>query len=802
MFGHWTFVAANRFVWFGLLFVALVPVRPALAQKDLVSGVIDVLQVGDQRFGLRRSAGIFQTHDDELGSFRSGRLSHGRFFPGHPSSFERIFPDKSNPDNVFLVARERSTGPESRMIYTLNKKRQFQSGVITQELDDASYYQTKSGALFIYSRDGRIVRFADGLLEHFDLPMDAELASKRGKLREIKCVESPEGIVAFYSIVDPALARKALTDLVWYDEGWQTISLKGRRTGPGFFAGPKSFRIIGPGKVMTIDLQSKSISESDTPPIELNGKMVQLRPVDVLIDPDNKPLVLLRHYYRSRLRYDVDAFAGGKFLLGATLNTQGEQFVWDSADVTFDYELYRSRFSNVDGHGNWWITGGGGIWRRTPEGVWSEFGFRYGLNPPTKITHTKIDQQNRLWMMNFNRTSSRASVIDLDLIGTDAADALSPRWNLVSQQVPLQRNQNGALFSVDRQNNICFWGPQGLRRVALPVDAENEIHFNFRKDKVTIDETQAWWLRESSDKAWRFQDGQWSEVARSDAPANLTNPEEEESEAEPQVAPAAGSKPSQRCPIVESEARYTIGRPIRLVRGTDRVTVASPDGNWQTHVIDNEIKRTWLLGRYVKADNHGRLFVEKDAYYKPLASTIWFEPQRVDASADQEDLGSVDAPNRELNPKWKVSQESGQEIKEFSEHALYQWCVDDGPWSRWLTLDTRPVIYALPEKGQHELQVRLNVPGVFVRNGTIKYRFATEYDFSETVNPLLKQLDSDSFDERKRAAEELLSFGIGVLPSLNEIVETGSPEARVSAKKLVELIETSQTDDNQHSFPK
>ena len=278
----------------------------------------------------------------------------------------------------------------------------------------------------------------------------------------------------------------------------------------------------------------------------------------------------------------MDAFAGGKFLLGATLNTQGEQFVWDSADVTFDYELYRSRFYNVDGHGNWWITGGGGIWRRTPEGVWSEFGFRYGLNPPNKITHTKIDQQNRLWMMNFNRTSSRASVIDLDLIGTDAADALSPRWNLVSQQVPLQRNQNGALFSVDRQNNICFWGPQGLRRVALPVDAENEIHFNFRKDKVTIDETQAWWLRESSDKAWRFQDGQWSEVARSDAPANLTNPEEEESEAEPLVAPAAGSKPSQRCPIVESEARYTIGRPIRLVRGTDRVTVASPDGNWHT----------------------------------------------------------------------------------------------------------------------------------------------------------------------------------------------------------------------------
>jgi len=191
------------------------PCLAQVAQVDRVSGIVDTLEIAaGQRMALRRRQGLLSPRSSDLASYRSGNLFHNSLFPGQPTTFDRIFPDRTDPEAFYLVARYRSDGPENRFIYRIKLKgKKTEWGAITQAFDDASYHQTKKGEIFIYSRDGILVRFFDGKLDHFQIPLTQSLKEKKGKLREIKCVESSDGTVAFYSIVDPEFEQKH--SLIW-----------------------------------------------------------------------------------------------------------------------------------------------------------------------------------------------------------------------------------------------------------------------------------------------------------------------------------------------------------------------------------------------------------------------------------------------------------------------------------------------------------------------------------------------------------------------------------------------------------
>ncbi len=776
------------------------------AQIENVSGVIDLSEApdGSVTWGLKRKQGLFKVAGDQLGQFRSGSNSYRGYFPGEPTTFERIFPDLNDPQKAVLVARYRADDLEHRIIYPLQDGK-FEFGLITQKFSGASYHQTKKGELFIYSRSGVIVRYFDGRLDHYQLPLQSDLQNKTGKFREIKCVESADGTMAFYSIVDPELNQKALRHLVIYRNGWKAFDLKDYRTGPGYFIDESNFALVGPATIISVRLTDGAITESATPKWNIPGLPQSLSPIDVLVDPQGQPMFLARHFYRNERRYAVNAFSNGEFHTAARLKRDGDQWKWVDEGLKIDYELYRKRFSVTDSKNNWWIVGSGALWRRAPDGKWDEFGFRFGINPPESTTHVKLDRFDRLWIMNNKDPYSRAQVIDLQNLKANQT-VLSSSWGQAFLSKKFDSSKRFMAF-VDRKNAAHFWTATGTFNIQLPTE-----EFDQDDDRLIPASTgELFYYCQSELRLYWHHDGNWRHYPiRQNDTQGKTAWQLVLQDREAQGLPAGNFSADQHqfilsgntlespaelnfedCPVVEEVSRRRSGHVLTRTK----IAVGSPDGRWHTHLLSNPAERLWLTTGQVTADNHGRIFTIHDVYYKPKTRMVWYEPIAGEIVVSQPELGIVEQPNQEIEISWQIQAEKGQAVRDSNEETLYRWRINSDPWSRWLPQTTKPVLYATPDQGIQQLEIEISRSGWFFKNPSATYSFETKYDLSELVKQSIELLKSDSFEERKNAARELANFGIGVIPILQEVEKTGSPDARILAQNIIQEIKKSPRND-------
>ena len=744
--------------------------------------------------GLHKSVGYNEN------GFRWNRYPDS-FFDGRPTTYERIFADRDSDDGYLLFTRYRTSGNEPRFVF-YNKGGQKQWGMITKSFDDGSYHQAKNGAVFIYSRNGLIIRIRNGRIENYRIPPAAELVYvQKGKLQPIRCAESSEGVVVFYSMVDPGLKKKAIDSLIVFDDKqpgdkrWQRISLSGKQTGPGWFRSPRQFCLVNARQWLSVNLDSKQVTVKPHAGFQTD-KNVALKPVDVLMDPQGKPHIAWRHFYRSAFRYDVAPQKDGKFHRLATPSfDESGSLSWKDESVTMDYGLYRPRLHVADAKGNWWIASSGALQCRTVDGQWKEFGFRHGYPEDFSGNQIQFDNQNRLWLSNTKKSGARPLLIHVDRLAASEV-TLSERWQKIQQVVPTWRsNAEGNIACLDRADRLHAWTKDGLQVLPLPAtSAKNDegamesLSFDFRNDRLKQDGEKWLWYQVRTQTKHVYANNKWTKESLVEGDLKKEN-------FPAQALSCPGTRES--CPVADRTRMNRYSDPVRRVRTADRVAVASPDGRWHTYAWQNEIERE-LLFRTVYADNNGRLFVPRDVYYKPSASLIWYQPLKAELDFGASELGEVSEVNAAVKLNWGLKPIGSKETMSI-DNGVYRWKVDLGDWSRWLPLQTDPVIYALPKQGEHSLQIEANFPGVYLSKIEATFGFKTTYNLQEQLDTHFKQLDSESFDERQQALNEIAKFGYGIVPQLNEIKESGTTEARMNAIKLLNRIEAEMPKDAQHS---
>lgn len=382
--------------------------------------------------------------------------------------FVRIFRDPTNPENWLTVARSHTQGDTPLFVFKQNKERVLWTSVIYQEHDYWQFHQSKTGDLFAYTRDGFCYCFRDGYVESFEIPVPKDSPPGSKKFRPIEVAESEDGVVCFYSIVDPELKLRSLNDLLIYDKGWKLVELDSRKTGPAYFTDNQTVEIVTADRIHRVNVKTGEITEQLNTQLTSAETGKQLSPVKIISNGDEQPYFLWRHFYNSPRRYDLDRFKDGRFhRLATRKQAQSESpGKWELEKVSLDTELYVDHHSFEDRHGNWWVLGGGGFYCKSTDGIWKEFDFRYGIDTG-QIDRCKVDGENKVWLFyDGNRKNTR--VLDIDELLS--RKPVSDKWKCYYVKKSTFSNDCGPFKAIGLNNELLVWNNSQVSRIETPEE--------------------------------------------------------------------------------------------------------------------------------------------------------------------------------------------------------------------------------------------------------------------------------------------------------------------------------------------
>ena len=485
------------------------PVQPPSQTKwkplyQKVPGVTDflILESGETIYIDRKKGAV--KSDDKAVPFAKEYLGN------KGKVFVRIYPDHADPDNWYLVAKSKAQGKTPLFIYKQNKKRILWATVVQQEHGNWQFHRSKRGDIFGYSRDGFCYRFRDGDVEQFQIPTPATYAGKSKSFRPIEVTESDDGIVCFYSVVNPEQNLKALNDLLVYDNGWKLVELDSRVTGPAYFVDGKTLEIVAPENIIQVDVAESKITEQARTLLKSPESGEQLKPLKSFVDVAGEIQILWGHFYNSPRRYGVDRFADGNFHLLAKRKSDR----WELEPRGFDAELYVDHHSFTDKQGNWWLLGGGGIYRKSKAGDWKEFDFRYGIDTG-QIDRLKVDSKGQPWLF-YDGYRDNTRIFDVKCLENRLP--VSDRWQRVFVKKKSLYKDLGPFKAIGIDGNTLFWDGKQLNQIEFPSKEDFPGGYKIVQDSMNTfwalstgdtydgpDQRVAWWR--NGDEKWRVFKG-------------------------------------------------------------------------------------------------------------------------------------------------------------------------------------------------------------------------------------------------------------------------------------------------------
>ena len=164
-----------------------------------------------------------------------------------------------------------------------------------------------------------------------------------------------------------------------------------------------------------------------------------------------------------------------------------------------------------------------------------------------------------------------------------------------------------------------------------------------------------------------------------------------------------------------------------------------------------------------------------------LTTYVVYEPPKTELTITNPELGSIDQPYASVLPQWT----STPELKK----AKYRYRIEDGEWSEWVSKDTEIELPGFSEPGQYEVQVQVHSESRPMKNQMLAYQLNVKYSLEDYITPLIEQLQSDQYQTRRKATEELLTLGEPAIPFLNKLLSDRDAEVRMTAEMLIKLLE-------------
>ncbi len=430
-------------------------------------------------------------------------------------SFLRLFKDPEDPKAFLSVAWMNSGRNNGLGIYRFKGKEQSFVTHIDRRLRAPKCFQSPNGHIFITSRNGYVFWWDGEHLATYDLRPKGVEPNPSQSYREVQFVTTPGGPTCCYSIADPRYHKRALFDLlVFDDEGMRRISLKtddgkNRQTGPACMPDANIVRMLFYNRWLNIDLAGGKVTEQ---PFDRPGKD-KVKPVDVVALPDGTLLSLWRKLYRSPLPHDIDAFENGRYFRIA----EWKNGAWEFQSTGLDRNVAKSHPHTIDDDGGWWVlTGDSTLVYRSPEGKWREFDNRYGLSrfPAKAIWRTG----KWLWLTSYNNLAR----YDMDRLIKDKPQDDSPGksfgdWLVYESQTRMARFANRP-FRVQPLLGLSGYLVHPLQRnqkqIPLPRVTPS---LNIRTYSSFLDSRDHLWMVSSdiTDDVFRYKDGEWEQFSTS-----------------------------------------------------------------------------------------------------------------------------------------------------------------------------------------------------------------------------------------------------------------------------------------------
>ena len=485
------------------------PIQPPSQTKwkplyQKVPGVTDflILESGETIY-LDRKKGAVKSDDKAVPFAKEYLGNKGKVFV-------RIYPDHADPDNWYLVAKSKAQGQTPLFIYKQNKKRILWATVVQQEHGNWQFHRSKRGDIFGYSRDGFCYRFRDGDVEQFQIPTPATYAGKANSFRPIEVTESANGIVCFYSVVNPEQNLKALNDLLVYDNGWKLVELDSRATGPAYFTDNQTLEIVSPDSIVQVDISESKITEQENTKLTCNESGEQLKPLKSFVDNEGATQIMWGHFFNSPRRYDVNRFKDGNFHKLAQRKSDN----WKLESRGFDPELYADHHSFTDKNGNWWLLGCGGIYRKSKAGEWKGFDFRYGIDTG-RIDRLKVGSDGQVWLF-YDGYRDDTRILDLDELQNRAP--VSNRWKRAYVKKYSLNKDLGPFKAIAPNGNVLVWDNERLNQIKAPPSDDFPGSYRILQDSMNTywalstsgkldayEKPVAWWQNEKDE--WRIFKG-------------------------------------------------------------------------------------------------------------------------------------------------------------------------------------------------------------------------------------------------------------------------------------------------------
>ena len=285
-----------------------------------------------------------------------------------------------------------------------------------------------------------------------------------------------------------------------------------------------------------------------------------------------------------------------------------------------------------------------------------------------------------------------------------------------------------------------------------------------------------------SENGWNLTDEQWNKNRETDKPRpwnsieSMPYPFEGE-----QYFNIASSYPDG--PFSEDEASWGYRASNILnsfVRAHDKLGVHYPSGYWNILPANGTPFESNSSFDQIWIDKYNRWFFQFPTTNN-LTTYVVYEPPKTELTITNPELGSIDQPYASVLPQWT----STPELKK----AKYRYRIEDGEWSEWVSKDTEIELPGFSEPGQYEVQVQVHSESRPMKNQMLAYQLNVKYSLEDYITPLIEQLQSDQYQTRRKATEELLTLGEPAIPFLNKLLSDRDAEVRMTAEMLIKLLE-------------